>query len=179
MSESRSPIMVLTCIRDRATGEVIYQESEKIAGVVTFRSRALLTAMGLRHLAIAISYQTPIDVARVLNEHADFLEGIAALIIESLLHRCVTLPRAASRVARVVPRGNQRDELLYRTIQTAAALTGRSVWPSVFSPLSQRRIATGTEIEIETETEMKVTRAWRAMAILRLYPCFEYLSVFL
>jgi hypothetical protein len=77
MSESRSHIMVLTCIRDRATGEVIYQESEKIAGVVTFRSRALLTAMGLRHLAIAISHQTPIDVARVLNEHADFLEGIS------------------------------------------------------------------------------------------------------
>jgi hypothetical protein len=67
--------MVLTCIRDRATGQVIYQESEEIAGVITFRSRAILTAMGLRHLAIAIGQQTPIDVARVLNEHADFLEG--------------------------------------------------------------------------------------------------------
>jgi hypothetical protein len=77
MSESKSHVMVLTCIRDRATGQVVYQESETIAGVITFRSRALLTAMGLRHLAIALGHQTPMDVARVLNEHADFLEGIS------------------------------------------------------------------------------------------------------
>ena len=75
MSESRNNIMVVTCIRDRATGQSVYQESDKIAGIITFRNRAILTAMGLRNLAAAMNDQVPIDVARVLNEHADFLEG--------------------------------------------------------------------------------------------------------
>jgi hypothetical protein len=60
--------MVVTCIRNRATGQLVYHESEALTGIVTFRSRAILTAMGLRNLAVAMNEQTPIDVVRVLNE---------------------------------------------------------------------------------------------------------------